>query len=242
MKTFAGFLFLISSIFMIGTDNAQSEDLDQLLDKVHQRMSSHPDSLFFTSEVQQTTYFMDKKWQPKKTIIIEKIRHRNGLQIDEEIKQAIEIENGKEVDITNKQREEAKQNAENKGNKMSVSGDKIFPFSPEARKNYQFKMHADSVWNNKPVHVIYAEGQKVSSDFYRGNYYIDSESFDVLGVDVRPAKNPKFVKNFHMRMSFTVVPEGFYVLEKYWMKVYANILIKKIRMIFEEENTSYQFK
>ena len=242
MKTFASLLCLISSIFTIGTVNSQSEDLDLLLDKVHQRMSSYPDSLFFTTEVRQTTYFMDKKWQPKKTIIVEKIRHRNGLEINDEIQKAVEIKNGKEVDITNKQREEAKQNEEHKGNSMSVSGDKIFPFSPEARENYQFKMHADSVWNDRPVHVIYAEGQKLSSDFYRGNYYIDSESFDVLGIDVKPTKNPKFVKNFHMRMSFTVVPEGFYVLEKYWMKVYASLLIKKIRMVIEEENSTYQFK
>ena len=241
MIKFARPWFLIFGIFSIAAANAQTENPESFLDKVHQRISSHPDSLSFTAEVRQTTYFMDKKWQPDKTIVIDKIRHQNGSEINDDIQKAIKIEDGKEEDITEKLKENDKKKGKESGGSFSVDGDELFPFSPEARKNYRFEIRADSVWNGRPVKILYAEGLKESSDFYRGNYYIDIESYDVLGVDVQPIKNPKFVKQFHMRMSFTVVPEDYYMIEKMRMKMYASLLIKKMRMVIEEVFINYRF-
>ena len=242
MIKFARPWFLIFGIFSIAAANAQTENPESFLDKVHQRISSHPDSLSFTAEVRQTTYFMDKKWQPDKTIVIDKIRHQNGSEINDDIQKAIKIEDGKEEDITEKLKENDKKKGKESGGSFSAGGDELFPFSPEARKNYRFEIRADSVWNDRSVKILYAVGLKESSDFYRGNYYIDSETYDVLGVDVQPTKNPKFVKLFRMRMSFIVVPEGYYVLKKSSVKMCVNFLIKKIRMVVEEIYTNYQFE
>jgi len=242
MNKIKGLLCLTIAFFSIDAANAQSENLELFLDKVHLRMSSHPDSLCYTAEARQTTFFMSEKWQPEKTIIIDKIIHQNGSRRNEDIQKAIKRENGEDVDITEKLIEETKKNAEKKGNSISINSEDLFPFDPEVRTNYRFELRPDSLWNGKPVNVIYAHGLKESSDFYRGNYYIDSENYDVLGVDVRPIKNPKFVKTFNMRMSFTVVPEGYYVLEKYRMQMYASLLIKKVRMVFEEVHLNYQFE
>jgi len=58
---------------------------------------------------------------------------------------------------------------------------------------------------------------------------------------LKPSKNPKYVKEFEIEMSFEVLPQGYFVLRKSKARINGGIFIKRIRMTSEEEYSDYLF-
>ena len=50
------------------------------------------------------------------------------------------------------------------------------------------------------------------------------------------------VKEFQMKMWFDVLEGDHFILTHFWMKVYANAIIKKIRFEREEKYTDYKIE
>ncbi len=116
----------------------------------------------------------------------------------------------------------------------------IVLFSEEKRINYNFIKLEDSYIDGKPVYVIESKAKIRNAKLWEGKYYIDKDSFDVLKVNIKPSKNPKFVKELEMEMSFQVLSQGYFVLKKSRMKINGGIFIKHIRMTVEEEYSNYE--
>jgi hypothetical protein len=227
--------------------------VDSLILDIDRRSQAYEDYQNVNMLVSSETRFMNGKWQPDKIVLTEKRAFQKDGKTWEEIIRVTEQENGREKDLTAKAAEEASK-AREKADKAAAekdSSDKkevslglgdLFPFSGEKRPLYSFSMLEDTVIENRRLLRIRAEAKEKNEKNFEGVFCIDPETKDVRMVDLRPSKNPKFVKNMRMRMSFDVLPGGRMVVTRTWMRVFASLLIKKIRIEAEETYSDYVFE
>ncbi|NOR15863.1 MAG: hypothetical protein GQ544_09170, partial [Candidatus Aminicenantes bacterium] len=91
---------------------SQQNDVDSLVIKVAERMSSFPEIENYEAEVTSMFIKVDKNWKAQKTTVVEKIvRVKDGVR-EEEILSAVETNKGKKKDITQKQRDETRKQQE----------------------------------------------------------------------------------------------------------------------------------
>lgn len=236
---------------------AQDSEIESLVQKIEERMERYVDYDSFSAAVVSTSREMDKKWNPKKVVVVEKQIIQQGEKRREVILKATEFKKGVEKDVTAEHREyerkrmekaekrrreregKKKQDGDGEGS-FSLSMDELFPFAPEKQEKFFFHQFADTVIDGRAVICLETRAKEQSEKLYEGNYYVDRETYDVLMVDVSPSKNPKFVKEMHLKMWFDVLDENYYVIKAYWMRVYAGIFIKKIRMEVEETYKNYR--
>jgi len=241
-------LFIGSGIF------AQNSDFQHLLDRIEERKDAYVQYDSFTSMAHSVSKKMTRKWTPKETTIVEKkIIQEKGKRL-EEILKATEISKGKEKDVTEKlqkdeinrrkkQEERIEKEGENSdegGGSFSLGLDSINPFSKEKRDLFEFSALSDSLIGERPVFCIHTTVKQPSDSLYQGRYFVDQETMDILLMDIHPSKNPKAVKELHLKMWFDVLPGNYYVITDYWMKVYASIVIKGFRFLVEEQYSDYQ--
>lgn len=231
----------------------QEAELMLLVDRVSIQLETHPKYDSWRVSVISTTTKMDKNWQPQKVVTVKKIVKVFNKDRTEEILQALETEKGRTKDITEKyikgakkQREKKEQERKLKGEKeknrksLELTWEEIFPFNEEKRINYDFLKLEDSYIDERPVYVLESRAKIKDEKLYEGKYYICKDSYDVLKVNLKPSKDPKFVKEFEIEMSFTVLPQGYFVLKKSKVQINGGILIKRIRMTIEEEYSDYE--
>jgi hypothetical protein len=249
-------LLFVGMFFAIQSLSAQDAGLDSLLRKIEQRMENYVDYDSFSAMVVSTSREMDKEWNPKEVVVVEKKVIQQREKRREVILKATEFKKGVEKDVTAEYREQERKRMEKaekrrrerekeggnggEGGSLSLSSDETFPFAPEERKNFFFNQLSDTVIDGRAVICLETRAKEKSEKLYEGKYYVDRERYDVLMVDLRPSKNPKYVKEMRMKMWFDVLPENHQVLTAFWMRVYAGIFIKKIRMEVEETYKDYR--
>lgn len=260
MKTKKKFFSLVLMLGVVASlhfpNSAQDAELMLLIERVSKQMDLHPEYNSWKALVVSTTTKMDKYWRPQKVTFVKKIVKVVNNKETEEILEALETEKGKTKDITEKYTKEARKEREKdkkkererklKGEKekdkrsLELTGEDIFPFSEEKRINYNFLILEDSYIEKRPVYVLESRAKIKNEKLYEGKYYICKDSFDVVKVDLKPSKNPKYVKEFEMEMSFEVLPQGYFVLRKSMVRINGGIFIKRIRMTVEEEYSDYE--
>lgn len=225
--------------------------LDSLLAQVDQRSRGYADYDNFSMAVLSISRFMDNAWRTEKTVTTEKIIRTRQGRSRQEIIRATEFKDGVEKDITQTAAAEAAKAEEKSAEKdkdSQRSGEKKFeleellPFAVDKRPFYRFELLADTTMENRRLLRIRAKTIDPDEDRFEGLYYVDPKTLDVRMIDIQPSKNPKFVKSLHMRMSFDVLPGNRLILTRTWMRVYAGILIKKIRLEVEETYSNYRFE
>ncbi|MBN1895379.1 hypothetical protein JW906_12835 [bacterium] len=227
--------------------------LDSLISEIDRRTQAYEDYEDVNMLVRSETRFMNGKWQPEKIVLTEKRAFQKDGKTWEEIIRVTEKEKGREKDLTEKASKEAAKAREkadraeaekDSSDKKEVSlglGD-LFPFSEEKRPSYSFSMLGDTLIENRSLLRIRAEAIQKNEKIFEGVFSIDPETKDVRMVDLQPSKNPKFVKNMRMQMSFDVMPGNRMVVTRTWMRVFASLLIKKIRIEAEEKYSDYVFE
>jgi hypothetical protein len=86
-------------------------------------------------------------------------------------------------------------------------------FSPQYRHNYVFELLSPDTLRGMPTYVLRLQPQKKEIDLVDGMVWLQQEDFEIVRLDVRPAKNPRFIKQLHMIIDFGRV------LEDYWLPV-----------------------
>jgi len=254
---------LISFVLVLGTFSAlhfpafaQKSELMLLLDRIIKQQDSYPEYDRLKASIITTTTKMDKNWKPKKVTVVKKILKVVNKEEIEEVLQVLETEKGVTKDITEKYIKEAKKQRkkdkkkekerkrkvkkEEDGGSYELSKDEIFPFGEEKILNFHFVKLEDSYIDGLPVYVLESRAKIKNEKLWEGKYYIDKDSFDILKVEVKPSKNPKYIKEFNIDMSFQVIPEGYFVLRKSRVRINGGIFIKHVRMIVEEERSDYE--
>lgn len=241
-----------------GESPATDEDLSVMLDTVAKKISSYPALKNWTASVVTAQTEMDKTWKPKKITRVFKVVRVVGGRRSEEIVRAEEIEKDKTKDITQKyireveerRQEQEKREAERRKEPRAEDGsrqsrrsfnlDNFLPFNEKNRGKYVFSLIEDEMLDGKPIFVLQSRAKVRTEELWEGQYYISQASYDLLKAILRPAKNPKFVKEFVAEIEFQELPSGHFVLKKSKMKVDGGIALKHIRMIIEEEYSNYE--
>ena len=226
---------------------AETLSLDSILVRVDKQFESyqHQDSL--TMDIHSKVKKMNGKWQPNSIMEVEKTVTVNGSEVHEEIHKVTETKKGKIKDLTEDARKEAQKEKEKhkhddedkeknneEGNSLSMSLKDLW-MPAEYRKNYQVNLLPDTLIENRPVYVIQIDTDIESDSTYKGTYYIAKNTYDLVMMDFAPTKNPKMVRELRMKMWFYPPERDMLLLKKSWTKVYASLVIKKFRMIFEED-------
>jgi len=250
---------LLSFVFLLGIiaiphsfSLAQETELALLLNEINARQDSYPKHESWKATVVNTTTKMDKNWQPKEVTVVKKILTVVNQEQTEEVLEVLETKKGVTKDITKKYIEKAKKQKEkaqkkklqgkkeDNGRSFTLSSEEMYPFSQEKRENYYFSKLEDSFFEGRPVYLLQSKAKTKDEKLWEGTYYIDQNTFDVLKLEIKPSKNPKYVKEFEFEMSFQVLPEGYHVPEKVRMKINGGIFIKRIRMVVEGEYSEYE--
>jgi hypothetical protein len=208
-----------------------SPAVSAFLDKVSYQMArlakDYPQEMTAITQIRE----MDSRWQAKTVTWVEKKIFRSDSLRQVEIVRAIKREGDRETDVTVQHR----QGQGNNKRSLVISSEDLFPFDPERRGLYDFELAQDSTWSGKTVKVLIVNANEKGENYYNGRYYISPDSFTVVAVSLSPSKFPKMVKSFNMCMNLGYDENGHYIARDFWMRVYANFLIKKIRFeIFEE--------
>jgi hypothetical protein len=183
---------------------------------------------------------MDSDWKVKsETVIDRRITPKDTVNGNELIK-AVQFEKGKTKDITAQMAEEGKKENEKrqakgkskedgKNRSFSLGGDELFPFSMERRLDFNFTTGDSVIDGGRSVIVLSVEPKKKGEKLYHARYVIERDSLRVLSAELIPSKYPTFVKEMRLRLDF-VPGQQKRVLQRFAMRVYANAIIKKIRM------------
>lgn len=236
----------------LSTDHPDPE-LDALLDALSARIDSYSDLKNWRAAVRSSVTEMDKNWKPEKTTVVRKITTFVEGRSREEILEVLETEKGTTKDITEtyiREAEERRRKAEERrrdsardrersGGRRDMSVADLAPFSRENRIKYSFSFLPDAEVSGRPARVLSAEARVKDSEVFEGRYYIDKETLDVLRVEIRPSKNPRFVK--HLEMDIRFQPGiGSLALKASHMKIHAGFLLKTMRLVVEEEYTDFE--
>jgi hypothetical protein len=255
-----GFLVIAALTFSrpAPANQEQGLDLTILLDKITQRMESHSKNENWTLSVITTITRMDKNWKPEKVTLVDRRASIHHGDLTEEIISATETEDGAKKDITEKYRIESaerrareqreQEERRRKGTterrqqrlRLDMTEEDFLPFSAKNRPHYEFQVLTEASLDEKSVFVVAAKSRVKEDIYFEGSYYIDQETFDVLRAEVKPAKNPRFVKELEMTIDFQLLPGGYFVLKYTKTRVNAGFLLKHVRMVIEEVYSQYQ--
>lgn len=244
------------TLLVAGSFFSQGVTLEDIIARTAERVASYPDLPDVEIATESVLLEMDKNWKPKKRTEVEKtVRVVDGLRT-EDITQATELRKGKTKDVTLKFRKDAQKNAVKArkrrarqgdgdsggggGGRRELSMEQMFPFGEERKDKYEFSRKGNSYVGRRSVYVVEARAKTRSDQFVEGLYYIDQETFDILQVEVRFAKNPSVVKRFEMEALFRVLPEGYLVMSSSRVRIHVGLVVKNIRMEASEEYLDYK--
>jgi hypothetical protein len=243
MKRFI-LVILLFSRFSMSAD----ESLESLIEKINSRLAVSQRDSVYSCRVISKTRTMDKNWKPKTTTVIEKRMILNGKENRQEIIRAVEIIKGQETVITEKIQEKLQKSEEKiedpekkKKKELSLSGEDLIPFQETRRNLYEFQQLPDTLVQGVQLYCIRTRALEPSENVYEGLYLIQPETAAIVVIMIHPSKNPRFVKRLNLEMHFIEMPGDRWVLSKMHARVFADLLIKKIRMDTEEEYDNYRF-
>jgi hypothetical protein len=246
MKPYFVISVLVGCFFISGLApaSAQEEDLIPLLDKTAYRMSSYPENDNWKARIVTKNAEMDKEWQPTKTTITTMLVKSVDNVLSSVVLKAEEIEDGVTKDITQEVAEQTQEQIERSNERRidqksreetEESSNQLFPFDENKRAKFAFHRLDDTSINERPVFLIEAVAKEKEENLFEGKYYIDQETYDVLKAQIKPSKNPRFVKELDMDIDYEVLLEGNRIERKSRTRVNGGPFFKRVRMIIEVE-------
>jgi hypothetical protein len=222
-----------------------AENLESLLDRLESACAAFGKPEPKKYHAVGTVLNMDSDWKPETVTRIEKeITVQDSIRHETIVRAVRSEKNGKEVDITRETIESDRRNGKDgkgKGRSYSMSGDDLFVFDRQRRAEYDFTRMSDSLADGKRVARLIAVPRKKAVERFRMTYLVDPDSMTVLGVEMSPSRNPKMVKQLAMSLRLSRDSEGHYFLGRFWMRIYVNLLVKKIRTEYSEEYSGFEY-
>lgn len=262
-KKLRAFMALVCFIAFAAPDAGMAKDspsggagADELVAKIGERMAFYPKLESWQARAQSTTSQMTSDWKPRKATSTEKIVTVDGNYWSEEILSAVETEDGRTRDVTERMRTEARERAERqrrstdeerrddqrrRGRRgLDMARDEVLPFSPEKRSGYDFTLKGAAELEGAPVIVLQSRSKVRSEEKLEGLYYIDPETHDVLRAELTLAKKPGPLKRMEMEIDFRVLPEGHQVMTRAVMRMHIGLVVKNYRIEAVETYSDHQ--
>jgi len=247
------FLILGAAGIMAADTALQEESLISFIEKISARMESYPELENWKAGLLTTNIEVDKKGNPKKLIKIKMLVTVRGDERTEDILEVLRTKKGKTSDITKEylqkvekqrakmEKRKAKQTEKENGNsRFEISLEELLPFSIEKRNKYSFELLEEKEYNEIPVYVLKSKAKSPGEKYWEGQYFIQKDTYDLLRIEISPSENPKYVKEFDIKMDFAVLPDGHFVVKHVETWINAGMFLKRIRMITKQEYSDYE--
>ncbi len=225
---------------------AENKEIDQLLDRIETAITSQDKIEWQAIAITKVSEF-DKKGQvTKETRMKRKMITKKDGKIENEIIEIIEIEDGKQNDITQKAIEQSKKreekNKSEEGRGASYTEEQLFPFDKKSRSKYSYHRLDDCQVDGKPVFVIETRAKERDTDTVEGKYFFDKELFKILKLVVKPSKAPMFIKELSIEIDYKILPENISIIERTITRMKGKFLFKRFDVLMEENYTEHVIK
>jgi hypothetical protein len=231
-STFLMFCLLIP--FLFGSPGAQEHlSVDQILDRAYQREKASRERLQdYICQATAITREPQKDGPAKTLTIVEKTIYRK-LPDKRMEKYTAVTEEGKVLSA-----QEVDEFQKNQQGRMSTGSGSFL--EPESRAHYSFQLMPPDTLRDQPCHVVRIKPNEKSTDLIDGRVWLHQESFEVIKMDFRPAKNPKFVKSLSLIIDFGEVQAGFWLPTEMKIDAKAGFLFMKKHFHVHETRRDYQ--
>ena len=209
--------------------------LEELLDRVHLANEAAQDSL--TDYVCQSTFIMREpgKGGTAKTVLIQDktVYFRSP---DQEREVFLSVTKKGEVlspdalaEYQEKADEEVRRSAgdEDASGEGSMSFSASAPWDPEERDRYTFELLSPDTVRGMPAYAVRVIPRQEEKDLVDGTAWFHGDLLEVLRLEFRPAKNPRFVKKARVTLDFGEVQPGYWLPVEMKMDVTGGILFIK---------------
>lgn len=223
----------LSTLLLAGSAySLENLSLDQILDRAYQREQAFKEQLKdYICQATCTILEPDEDGTSKTLSIEEKTIYRKPPDKRTEKYNAV-TEEGKALSPEDVLEYQKKQ-------KKTTMGARSF-FSPEQRANYTYELLSPDTVNGLHTFVLRIKPNKKEKNLVDGKIWLHTENFEVLKLDFKPAKNPKFVKKVNMIMSFDEIQPGLWLPAELKIDVQAGFLFIKKHLNVHETWYDYQ--
>lgn len=246
-------LLLLVLALAFQAQTAAEISVDLVVERAYQKLASYQDFGRWQALVVSFQTNANRHWQPEKVRRVTKWMKFDGGLLEEEILEAIEIENDRTRDITEQyrrqrleglermreEREKAKASGRQSGSGLALSLEDLIPFSDKNRSRYDFRLKGEAEVNGHGVYLVEARAREKKNFLFEGLFFISRDSYDLVRVEITPVKLPSFVREFLMEVDLDLWQERL-VMKKVRMKIYGRFLFKSIRRIVEEDYLEFQ--
>lgn len=222
--TCLGLLALMSSK---GLSAQESLSLDQILERAYQTEKAFKENLKdYTCQVTSTVLEPQKDGQAKTLVVVQKTVYRklpdkrlekytsvtkDGRSLSPE--EVLELQNGQQP--------------------ISLGRGRSF-FGPEERANYRYELLPPDTVREMPSYVLRIKPIEKKEDLVSGRVWLHQGNFEVVKLDLCPAKKPLFLKKANVVLDFSQVQPGIWLPSNVTVDAQAGFLfINKNRLIRE---------
>jgi len=202
------FIFLLSIIALYplseGIILCEEPDLDYIIEKTkvkqQKTLDEIQDSICLSTSVYKE---LRKDGSVKKEVVTKKCIYMKGT--DSRYEECLYMSiNGKELGKA----EMKKKFEDDQGDDREIK----LPLTPEGEGYYNFYLAGSDVYNGLDVWIIEFKAKEKKDEFVNGSGYVTKDSFDVIYVELAPAKISRLVKGLKVSMTSAH-------MQGYWMPV-----------------------
>jgi|GEM_PF-1583088 len=229
--------------------------LEEILDRVHLANEAAQDSL--ADYVCQSTFIMrepQKDGTAKTALVQDKTVYFRSPDEEREIFRSVtkkdKVLSPKELaDYQEKADEEARKQSRNEDASEDDSSEKnegtlafsaSAPWDPEERIHYTFELLEPDTIRGMPAYAVRVIPLEEEENLVDGTAWFHRDRFEVLRLEFRPAKNPRFVKKAHVILDFGEVQPGYWLPVEMKMDVSGGFLFIKKSFHMHQTWREYQ--
>jgi hypothetical protein len=113
-------------------------------------------------------------------------------------------------------------------------------FHPDRRQQYLYQLLSPNTVGGIPVHTIQLTARRKEDGLFNGTVWLHQENYEVVQLDIRPARYPRFVKEIHIVIGFDEVQPGFWLPTQIDVRARGGFLFIKKRFAVHEDWYDYQ--
>lgn len=227
------FIFLLFIIILYplseGTILCEEPDLDYIIEKTKAKQWKTLDEIHDSICLATSVYKeLGKDGNVKKEVVTRKCIYAKGT--DRRYEECLFMSvNGRKIDNAKMQKEFEDSQGDDQEMRL--------PLTPEGEGHYDFYLAGSDVYNGLDVWLIDFKAKERKSEFVNGRGYVTKDTFDVIRVDLAPAKISRLVKTLKISMTSAYM-QGYWMPVKFEMDLEIKISFFYYKHIIIEETYS----
>ncbi len=225
------FLFIISMLYILSEAPAVCEepDLGYIIEKVTAQqlkvLTEIQDSICISNSIYRE---MKKDGRLKKEVLTKKCTYVKGIdkRYDEYLSMSV---NGRELDAKELKKEAKKARKDDREVKL--------PLTPAGEGAYDFHLAGSDVCNGMDVWLLDFRAKERKDEYINGRGCISKDTFDVVHIELTPAKLSRIIKTLDVSVVFDRV-QGYWIPVKFRADVEVQLSFLYYRYITIEETYS----